>query len=64
MVTFRTPNMRVLAMELSDFDLDQFVKDKPFGENHVKTFFYQMSKSLVASHDALLTHMASHDAII
>ena len=25
-------------MELCDCDLDQFVKDKPFGENHMKTF--------------------------
>ena len=25
-------------MELCDCDLYQFVKDKPFGENHMKTF--------------------------
>ena len=31
-------------MELCDCDLDQFVKDKPFGENNVKTFLYQMSE--------------------
>ena len=34
-------------MELCDCDLDQFVKDRPFGENHVRTFLYQMSKSPV-----------------
>lgn len=36
----------VLAMELCDCDLDQFVKDRPFGENNVKTFLHQMSEGI------------------
>jgi len=34
----------ILAMELCDCDLDQYVKEKSFDENKVKTFLYQMSK--------------------
>ncbi|XP_065893647.1 uncharacterized protein [Dysidea avara] len=36
----------ILAMELCDCDLDQYVKEKSFDENKVKAFLYQMSEGM------------------